>query len=63
MKTTSTLIVALIGAFSTISAFALDPHIEAVTRIVAGANGKLEMTPDGMSVKLIDLAVPGAGPH
>jgi len=63
MKITSTLIVALIGAFSTISACALDPHIEAVTRIVAGANGKVEMTPDGMSVKLIDLSVPGAGPH
>ena len=42
---------------------ALDPHVEAVTRIVEGARGKVEKTEDGRSLKLVDLAVPGAGPH
>ena len=46
-----------------VSASALDPHVEAVTRIVTGAKGKVEMTADGQGVKLIDLNVPGAGPH
>jgi hypothetical protein len=45
------------------SACALDSHAEAVVRIVAAAKGKVEMTADGQGVKLIDLAVPGAGPH
>ena len=46
-----------------VSAYALDPHVEAVTRIVTGAKGKVEMTADGQGIKLIDLNVPGAGPH
>ncbi|MBK8094029.1 MAG: G protein-coupled receptor LGR4 [Verrucomicrobiaceae bacterium] len=45
------------------SAFALDPHVEAVTRIVEGAKGKVEKTEDGQSLKLVDLAVPNTGPH
>jgi len=45
------------------SAFALDPHVEAVTRIVEGAKGKIEKTEDGQSLKLVDLAVPNTGPH
>ena len=45
------------------TAFALDPHAEAVTRIVTAAKGKVELTADGQGVKLIDLNVPGAGPH
>jgi hypothetical protein len=49
----------LLGAL----AQAIDPHVEAVTRIVTGAKGKVEMTSDGEGVKLLDLAVPGAGPH
>lgn len=57
-------IASLIGslAFST-SLFALDPHVEAVTRIVEGAKGKVEKTEDGQSLKLVDLQVPNAGPH
>ncbi|MBL8826844.1 MAG: hypothetical protein JNM18_07635 [Planctomycetaceae bacterium] len=49
--------------FSTVTAWALDPHVEAVIRIVEGAKGKVEKTEDGKSLKLVDLAVPGAGPH
>jgi hypothetical protein len=45
------------------TACALDSHAEAVVRIVVAAKGKVEMTADGQGVKLIDLAVPGAGPH
>jgi len=45
------------------TACALDPHVEAVTRTVAAAKGKVEKTEDGQSLKLVDLAVPGAGPH
>jgi len=45
------------------TALALDPHVEAVIRIVEGAKGKIEKTEDGQSLKLVDLAVPGAGPH
>ncbi|MEZ5385868.1 MAG: G protein-coupled receptor LGR4 [Prosthecobacter sp.] len=41
----------------------LDPHAEAVARIVEGAGGKVEKTEDGRSLKLVDLVVPGAGPH
>jgi len=44
-------------------AFALDPHVEAVLRTVEGARGKVEKTGDGQSLKLVDLAVPNAGPH
>lgn len=46
-----------------VPAFALDPHVEAVIRAVEGAKGKVEKTEDGQSLKLVDLAVPGAGPH
>jgi len=49
-------------AFST-TAFALDPHVEAVIRTVGAAKGKVEMTEDGRSLKLVDLAVPNTGPH
>lgn len=45
------------------TAWALDPHVEAVIRAVEGAKGKVEKTADGQSLKLVDLAVPGAGPH
>jgi hypothetical protein len=58
MKLTLTLLASL-----TISAFALDPHVEAVTRIVEAAKGKVEKTEDGQSLKLVDLAVPNTGPH
>lgn len=44
-------------------AAALDPHVEAVIRAVESAKGKIEKTEDGQSLKLVDLAVPGAGPH
>jgi hypothetical protein len=52
-----------LSLFLAASACALDSHAEAVVRIVAAAKGKVEMTADGQGVKLIDLAVPGAGPH
>jgi len=52
-----------LSLFLAASAYALDPHVEAVTRIVTAAKGKVELTADGQGVKLIDLAVPGAGPH
>lgn len=53
----------LLLAFLSVSAFALDPHVEAVIRAVEGAKGKVEKTEDGQSLRLVDLAVPGAGPH
>jgi hypothetical protein len=56
------LTLALLASLS-VSAFALDPHVEAVTRIVEAAKGKVEKTEDGQSLKLVDLAVPNAGPH
>lgn len=46
-----------------ITARALDPHVEAVIRTVESAKGRVEKTEDGQSLKLIDLAVPNAGPH
>jgi Leucine Rich Repeat (LRR) protein len=46
-----------------ITAQALDPHVAAVVRTVEGAHGKVEKTEDGQSLKLVDLAVPNAGPH
>ena len=52
-----------LSLFLTASAYALDSHAEAVVRIVAAAKGKVELTADGQGVKLLDLAVPGAGPH
>jgi len=54
MKPTILAILAL--PFAAGSALALDPHVEA-------AKGKGEKTEDGQSLKLVDLAVPGAGPH
>ena len=44
-------------------ASALDPHVEAVIHTVEAAKGKVEKTADGESLKLVDLAVPNAGPH
>jgi hypothetical protein len=44
-------------------AVAMDPHIEAVIRTVEGAGGRVERTADGQSLTLVDLSVPGAGPH
>jgi len=46
-----------------VSALALDPHVEAVIRTVKAAKGRVEKTEDGQSLKLVDLAVPNAGPH
>jgi hypothetical protein len=50
-------------SFLAASAFALDPHVEAVIRTVEGAKGKVEKTEDGQSLKLVDLSIPNAGPH
>ena len=58
-----TILAILAMAFAASSALALDPHVAAVTRIVEAAKGKVEKTEDGQSLKLVDLAVPGAGPH
>jgi Leucine-rich repeat (LRR) protein len=63
MNPIPTLLAAFSVVLATASAYAADPHVEAVTRIVTGAKGKVEMTADGLGVKLIDLNVPGAGPH
>ncbi len=60
MKTLSVLTLSLLLSAT---ACALDSHAEAVVRIVAAAKGKVELTADGQGVKLIDLNVPGAGPH
>ena len=49
--------------FAATKVLALDPHVEAVTRIVEGAKGKVERTEDGQGLKLVDLAVPNTGPH
>ena len=54
---------ALSVVLATVSTYAVDAHVEAVTRIVTAAKGKVELTTDGQGVKLIDLNVPGAGPH
>ena len=63
MKHTTSLLAALSFVLSTSAALALDPHVEAVIRTVEGAKGKVEKTVDGQSLKSVDLAVPGAGPH
>jgi len=63
MNPIPTLLVACSLAFATVSAYAADPHVEAVTRIVTASKGKVELTTDGQGIKLIDLNVPGAGPH
>lgn len=44
-------------------AVAIDPHVDAVIRTVEAAGGRVERTADGQSLTLVDLAVPGAGPH
>ncbi len=56
-------IAAFLLKLSANAALALDPHVEAVTRIVEGARGKVEKTEDGKGLKLVDLAVPNTGPH
>jgi len=58
-----TLITLLVLPFAVCTVLALDPHVEAVTRIVESARGKVEKTEDGQSLKLVDLAVPNSGPH
>ena len=63
MKPTQALIAALPFMLAGVNAFALDPHVEAVTRTVLAAKGKVEKTADGQSLTLVDLAVPGTGPH
>jgi len=63
MKPTPALLAMLLFALTSAKSFALDPHVEAVIRAVEGAKGKVEKTEDGKSLKLVDLAVPGAGPH
>jgi Leucine Rich repeat len=52
-----------LSLFLSVPAYALDPHVEAVARIVEAARGKVERTADGLGLKLVDLAVPNAGPH
>jgi hypothetical protein len=61
MKPITLAILAL--TFAAAEVLALDPHAEAVFRIVEGARGKVEKTEDGQSLKLVDLAVPNTGPH
>ena len=61
MKSITLAIFAL--TFAATKVLALDPHVEAVIRIVEGAKGKVEKTEDGQSLKLVDLAVPNTGPH
>ena len=63
MKPIGTLLAALLCALPTVTAFAADPHVEVVIRTVEAAKGKVEKTEDGQSLKLVDLAVTGAGPH
>jgi hypothetical protein len=61
MQRTLPVLVLLLVAAS--SALALDIHVEAVIRTVEVARGRVEKTADGKSLTLVDLAVPGAGPH
>jgi hypothetical protein len=63
IKQSFLVLAALVCTLTAVTAFALDPHVEAVIRTVEAAKGKIEKTEDGQSVKLVDLAVPGAGPH
>lgn len=55
--------ITLLSFAAAVPTLALDPHVEAVTKIVEGAKGKVEKTEDGQSLKLVDLAVPNTGPH
>jgi len=59
----ATLLAVLVLRFAASTTLARDPHVDAVTKIVEGAKGKVEKTADGQSLRLVDLAVPGAGPH
>lgn len=61
MKRTCLVFLAALLAADTVRA--LEPHVEAVIRIVEGAKGKVEKTADGQSLRLVDLAVPNTGPH
>jgi len=63
MKFTTAIFCALTTLTFSTTAFALDSHLEAVIRTVDAAKGKVEKTADGQSLKLVDLAVPNAGPH
>lgn len=63
MNPTTALFCALSTLFFSTTVFALDAHVEAVSRAVESAKGKVEKTEDGQSLKRVDLAVPGAGPH
>lgn len=63
MKPLAVLSAALSFVLAAANAFALDPHVEAVVRTVERAKGKVDKTADGQSLTLVDLAVPGAGPH
>lgn len=58
-----TLLALLFCIFVGSDASALDPHVEAVIRTVEAAKGKVEKTADGQSLRLVDVAVPNAGPH
>lgn len=55
--------VTILFALCTTNAFALDPHVEAVIRTVEGAQGKVEKTEDGQSLKLVDLNMPNTVAH
>ena len=63
MNPIPTLLAAFSLVLTTVSAYAVDAHVEAVMRIVTASKGKVELTTDGQGIKLIDLNVPGAGPH
>lgn len=63
MQRLSALLVVLATGTLTARAQAIDSHVEAVSRIVEAAKGKVVKTEDGRSLKSVDLAVPGAGPH
>jgi hypothetical protein len=63
MEPARALVAAFSFTFADVYAIALDPHAEADTRTVLEAKGKVEKAADGQSLKLVDLAMPGAGPH
>ena len=45
------------------TALRANPHVDAVTKTVEAARGKVERTEDGHGLKAVDLAIPGTGPH
>jgi len=63
MRTALVLMASLSFLQASVSIYAQNPHVDAVTRTVLAAKGKVEKTADGQSLTLVDLAVPGAGPH